>query len=77
MSRDRLRILSATELQSIHEASLTILRDTGVLLQHPGIVQALVGAGARVESAHPVVHLPETLVMGCLDLAGTKYVLHG
>jgi trimethylamine--corrinoid protein Co-methyltransferase len=77
MSRFRFDIFSETELLSLHEASLKILRDTGVLVQHPEVVQMLLRAGASVESAHPLVHLPESLVMDSLARAGKAYVLHG
>ena len=77
MSRSRFSILSDAELRRMHEASLTILRHTGVLVQHPEVVQMLVSAGASVESARPIVHLPETLVMDSIARAGKTYVLHG
>lgn len=77
MSRSRHSILSDTELRSVHEAGLTILWETGVLVQHPEVVQMLASAGARVESGHPIVHLPETLVMESIARAGKTYVLHG
>jgi trimethylamine--corrinoid protein Co-methyltransferase len=77
MSRARFDPLSETELLSLHGASLKILRDTGVLVRHAEIIHVLQGAGANVESAHPIVHLPETLVMDSLARAGKAYVLHG
>jgi trimethylamine---corrinoid protein Co-methyltransferase len=77
MSRSSCNILSDAELRSVHEASLTILRDTGVLVQHPEVVHTLVSAGASVESVRPIVHLPETLVMESIARAGKSYVLHG
>jgi len=77
MCRGRFSILSDAELRSVHEASLTILRNTGVLVQHPDVVQMLVSAGASVESARTIVHLPETLVMESIARAGKAYVLHG
>ena len=70
-------MINDTQIQSIHEASVTILRDTGVLVQHPEVVRMLVDAGARVESAHPIVHLPESLIMDGVARAGKKYILHG
>ena len=70
MSCLRLSILSDVELRSVHEASLTMLRETGVLVQHPEVVRMLVSAGASIESAHPIVHLPETLVLDSIARAG-------
>lgn len=71
------RLLGREQLQAIHEASLTILRDTGVMIHHPDILRLVGEAGARVESAQPIAHLPEALVMSCLERAGKKYILHG
>ena len=77
MGKARFKILDDAELQGVHEASLEILRNTGVLVQHPDVVQLLADAGASVESAHPVVHLPESLVMDSIARAGKAYLLHG
>lgn len=48
-----------------------------MLVQHPEVVQELVSARASIESAHPIVHLPETVVMDSIARAGKAYVLHG
>ncbi len=70
-------LLSALQVQAIHDASLKILRDTGVMIHHPEVLKALGQAGARVESTRPIVHLTESLVMDSLARAGKQYVLHG
>jgi trimethylamine--corrinoid protein Co-methyltransferase len=77
MTTPNLTFLSAPQLQAIHDASLQVLRDTGVMVHHPEILKLLGGAGARVEAARPVAHLPESLVMDCLQKAGRKFILHG
>ena len=72
-----IRLLGPEELQAIHEASLKILRETGVMIHHPEILRLTGESGARVESARPIVHFPEELVMSCLKSAGKQYILHG
>jgi trimethylamine---corrinoid protein Co-methyltransferase len=72
-----LTLLNASQLQAIHDASLTILRDTGVMLHHPELLNLLGQAGARIESARSIAHLPESLVMESLARTGRRYVLHG
>jgi trimethylamine--corrinoid protein Co-methyltransferase len=77
MPAPTLSLLGASQLQDIHEASLRILRDTGVMVHHPEVLNLLGQAGARVESARPIAHLPEALVMEALARAGKRYILHG
>ena len=77
MPRPTIAILSTAEIQAIHDASLTILRDTGVMVHHPEILALIQGAGGRAESAQPIVHLPESLVMDSIARAGKRYILHG
>ena len=77
MFKWRFQNLDPADLLSIHDASLRILRDTGVLIPHPEFAELLVAAGARSESAQPIVHLPEDLVMNAIQGAGKQYVLHG
>lgn len=77
MSHPSLQMLSAAELQRIHEASLQILEHTGVMIHHEGILNLLGQAGARVEATRPVAHLPESMVMDALARMGKRYILHG
>jgi trimethylamine---corrinoid protein Co-methyltransferase len=69
--------LSPSQTQAIHETSLRVLRDTGVMVHQPEILQLLGEAGARVEATRPTAHLPESLVMEALARVGKRYVLHG
>ncbi|MDR1920611.1 MAG: trimethylamine methyltransferase family protein, partial [Candidatus Adiutrix sp.] len=41
-------VLTEDEIRLIHEASLKVLEETGVLLDHPKAQEALAGLGARV-----------------------------
>jgi trimethylamine--corrinoid protein Co-methyltransferase len=77
MPKTVIQFLSTPEIQAIHDASLKVLRDAGVMVHHNDALELLEAAGARVDSARPVAHLPEGLVMDCVARAGKAYVLRG
>jgi len=77
MARISVKILSEREIQSIHDAALGILRDTGIMVHHDGALELLARAGAGVDRDGRIARLPEKLVMGSIERAGKKYVLHG
>ena len=69
-SEDRVlfRQLSLSGCEKLHEASLDILRRTGVRLHHPEAVDLLVSAGASVEQGDRV-YVPAELVERALSTA--------
>ena len=73
----RLEFLSEAEVRAIHEASLVILRDTGVLVRHAGVLERLAEAGARVDRGRQIARLPEQLVLESIAHAGKRYILYG
>jgi trimethylamine--corrinoid protein Co-methyltransferase len=77
MAGINVKILSEREIQSIHDAALSILRDTGIMVHHDGALKLLAQAGARVDRDGRIARLPENLVMDGIEQAGKKYVLHG
>lgn len=77
MSTIRIQFLSEREIQAIHDASMVILADTGVVVHHNAVLELLAEAGARVDWARQIVRIPEQLVMDCVARAGKKYLLHG
>ncbi len=70
-------VLSESEVEAIQNASLVILRDTGVMVHHDEILRLLGEAGAKVDAEHRIARLPERLVMDCVGRAGRQYVLYG
>jgi trimethylamine--corrinoid protein Co-methyltransferase len=70
-----LAFLSTEEIESIHQASLRILSETGILLAEPRALELLTGAGARVDGNH--VLLPPDLVEDCLVRAGKRTSIRG
>jgi trimethylamine--corrinoid protein Co-methyltransferase len=77
MTTMRLQVLSEHEVQAIHDASIVILRNTGILVNHDKVLESLVEAGAEVNWTNKIARLSEQLVMDCVDRAGKQYVLHG
>ena len=66
----RLQLLAEHEIEAIKDASLAILRDTGVMVHHDEILRLLGEAGATVDAGHKIARLPEKLVMDCRRTGG-------
>lgn len=77
MANIRIQVLSEEEIRNLHDATLTILRDPGVRIHHPGVLDLLAEHGAPVDRASQVARFPEGLVMESVRSAGKQYVLHG
>src|SRR5271157_3080493 len=57
-----LRILSDEQLRMIHNASLTVLGETGMMVDHAKAREVLEAAGASVSHDSKVVKFPRPLV---------------
>jgi len=77
MAKIQVNFLSEREIQDIHDASIAILRDTGVMVHHEEILHLLGEAGAKVSMDNRIAHLPEKLVMESISKAGKKFLLYG
>jgi len=73
----RLQMLAEQEIEVIKDASLAILRDTGVMVHHEEMLRLLGEAGASVDAQRKIARLPEKLVMDSVTRAGKQYVLYG
>lgn len=73
----RLQVLTQHEIAAIKDASLAILRDTGVMVHHEEMLHLLGEAGAQVDAGHKIARLPERLVLDSVAQAGKQYVLYG
>jgi len=71
--RPELRVLSESQIQEIHWASLEVLERTGLVIKHPRMREALAGAGGRLCGDR--VRLPAFLVEDCLRQAPERLVL--
>lgn len=77
MATIRISLLSEREVGDIHDASMAILRDTGVMVHHDDILRMLSQAGAKVDRERKIARLPERLITDCVTKVGKQYVLYG
>jgi len=77
MAKISIKVLSNSEIKDIHEASLVILRDTGIMVHHEEALRLFGEAGAKIDKANNIARLPEKLVMDSVARAGKEYVLYG
>jgi trimethylamine---corrinoid protein Co-methyltransferase len=71
MQRNRMDALAP----QIDEASLALLDDPGVRIEHDGILGLLLAKGARTGAASSVVRIPPGLVRDCLAAAPASFSL--
>jgi trimethylamine---corrinoid protein Co-methyltransferase len=74
-----LRAFSSDDLESIHEATLHILRHTGIKVISEEAVEIFHGAGAFIEQfdGHAVVKFPEYVVENCISSSPSTTVYWG
>jgi len=77
MAKIKVKVLSNKEIKDIHEASLVILRDTGVMVHHEEALRLLGEAGAKIDNTSNIARIPEKLVMDSIAQACKKYILYG
>jgi len=70
------RPLSDADVQSVHEAALSVLERTGVQVQESECRQIFERAGARVDKGKDRVYLPRDLVEGMLKSVNRDAVLY-
>lgn len=70
-------VLSETDLHRIHEASLSLLADHGVVSQSGPILQLFQQNGAQVERESGLIRLPPDMVEAALASAPKSFVFHG
>lgn len=69
----KLHVLNQSQIEQIHLATLEVLERTGIQMNHPGAVEILHGAGARVSGER--VHIPDWMVTDALAKAPSRVVL--
>ena len=70
-----LSILNENEVEDIHQASLRVLAETGLMLTEPKSRALLAGAGAKIMEKR--VLIPPQLVERCIEMAGKKASIRG
>jgi trimethylamine---corrinoid protein Co-methyltransferase len=77
MQASRFEVLSATELEQIHAASMTVLAEVGVQVEYTKARDLFRAAGARVDEEKRVVYVPESLVQWAVSQAPREFTLYG
>jgi len=72
-----LSILDPQDIDQIHQASLMILKNTGVVIPHVEMRRLFQSAGAEVDAVTEIVKIPERLIWRCLESAGKSFTLFG
>jgi len=72
-----LTVLDNAQVDTLHQASLRILAEIGVLVPHADMRARFRDAGAAVDEAAARVRIPEALVMRSLDQAGKSFTVYG
>lgn len=68
-------VISNEDIESIHQATLQVLNEVGIVLSHPGTIKLLLEAGASVKEDR--VTLPPELVENAITKCGKKITIKG
>jgi len=69
-------LVSAEALEQIHQASLTVLRETGIKVLHDGARVIMREAGADVDEATQNVRFDDKMIEKCLATVPSEFTLH-
>ena len=70
-------IFSDDEIESIHNASLQVLRDTGMNIQSPRAVEILRAAGANIDADGQRVRFDPDFIMEKISTTPSSFTMHG
>jgi len=73
----KVSVLSKSQVERIHAASLVILQRVGIEVPHDEILSRFADAGATVDRAKKRVKIPPGVVTRLLEGAGRKFTLRG
>jgi trimethylamine--corrinoid protein Co-methyltransferase len=71
----RLSVLKPAEIERIHELSLKLLEETGIIVYYPPARELLRSEGASVDETRQLVHIPRRLVEQSLETAPRRVTL--
>ena len=77
MPTPHIKLLSETDIKAIHDTSLKILKEVGMLVQNSYILDQLAAVGAIVDKGKGIARFKEDTIMWALETTGKKYILHG
>ena len=76
ISKGNFQLLDESQLKLIHQASLEILNDIGVVVKSSKALDILEGRGCRVKRAEDRVFISDTIVNKATDTAADKVILY-
>jgi trimethylamine--corrinoid protein Co-methyltransferase len=76
MNNLKMEVLSKSEMDAIHEATLRVLEDPGILVNHEGARKIFGSAGCIVNEATGIVKIPESVIKKALSTAPHSFTLH-
>lgn len=71
------KILDDEQIDKIHQKSLDILENIGVVVPHEEVLARFATIGANVDSKRSLVKIPSDLVMEFISKAGKKFAIYG
>ncbi len=71
-----LDLASADEVEALHQASLRLLRDTGIAVLHDEARQRMIDAGATLGADGQQVHFEPELVLQLIGTVPSQFTLH-
>jgi len=77
MAKIGVNALAKDEIRHIHDASVAILRDTGIMVHHDDVLRRLGNAGAKIDKTNKIARIGEKLITESLETAGKQYILYG
>ncbi|TFF99556.1 MAG: hypothetical protein EU541_04610 [Promethearchaeota archaeon] len=77
MRLSKLNVLTKDEIEQIHNATLTLLKNVGIKIDSKGVQETLEEYGAEVDHDTDFVKFPESLVMEMVKKVPKSFTLHG
>jgi trimethylamine:corrinoid methyltransferase-like protein len=77
MKTARFEVLSPSEVERIHAASMQVLSEVGLKVDYATARDLFGQAGAKVDTSNNIVHIPEELVRWAVSQAPSRFTLYG
>ena len=68
----RLRVVSESDCERMHQAALKVLERRGVRVEDPRLRAEMAGRGARTHPQQDEVRIPREVVAECLETVGRR-----
>lgn len=75
--KSRYEVLSAAEVEQIHQASMEVLAETGLKVEYGKARELLREAGCRVDDEKKIVRIPEELIHWAVEQTPEEFDLYG